>query len=171
MLFFNRAYVEVPSVVELSTISDEPSTNGQKRQSWARRYLRGWRFTAMNGAILSFIIFLFNVIATVIACNVKVDDYFGNGKPLLVGDCEKVRKMNIETHFAINLMSTILLSVSNYGMQCLSAPTRTEVDSAHSKSYWLDIGVLSVRNISRISRKRAILWAMLSISSLPLHLL
>jgi hypothetical protein len=71
----------------------------------------------------------------------------------------------------INALSTILLSASNYTMQCLSAPTRSEVDDAHSTGKWLDIGVPSVRNLGRIARKRVILWWLLGASSLPLHLL
>lgn len=56
-------------------------------------------------------------------------------------------------------------------MQCLSAPTRSEVDKAHSQGIWLDIGVPSVRNLRRLSTPRIVLWWLLAISSIPLHLL
>ncbi len=65
----------------------------------------------------------------------------------------------------------MLLGASNYTMQCLSAPTRSEVDKAHSQGIWLDIGVPGVRNLRRISGVRITLWWLLAISSIPLHLL
>ena len=56
-------------------------------------------------------------------------------------------------------------------MQCLSSPTRSEIDKAHSQGIWLDIGVPSVRNLRRLSKPRVILWWLLATSSIPLHLL
>ncbi|KAL9045807.1 MAG: hypothetical protein Q9214_001214 [Letrouitia sp. 1 TL-2023] len=56
-------------------------------------------------------------------------------------------------------------------MQCLSSPTRGELDKAHRRHIWLDIGVPSVRNIWRISRSKMALWFLLAFSSIPLHLL
>ncbi|KAH0559694.1 hypothetical protein GP486_003791 [Trichoglossum hirsutum] len=56
-------------------------------------------------------------------------------------------------------------------MQALSAPTRAEVDREHSKKVWLDIGVMSVRNLWRIARFRVIMWCCLGLSSVPLHLM
>jgi hypothetical protein len=54
--------------------------------------------------------------------------------------------------------------------QCLVAPTRKDVDRAHRAASWLDIGVPSLRNLFRISRKRSFLWLCLCFSSLPFHL-
>ena len=55
-------------------------------------------------------------------------------------------------------------------MQCLSAPTRKEVDEAHAKGKWLDIGVPSVRNLTNIAKPRVGMWLGLALTSLPLHL-
>ena len=74
-------------------------------------------------------------------------------------------------HLAINILSTLLLGASNYSMQCLSSPTRSDIDKAHSQGIWLDIGVPSVRNLRRLSTTRIVLWWLLAISSIPLHLL
>jgi hypothetical protein len=52
----------------------------------------------------------------------------------------------------------------------MSAPTRREVDDAHAKKQWLDIGVQSIRNLRKISWKRALMYWLLALSSLPLHL-
>lgn len=71
----------------------------------------------------------------------------------------------------INILSTILLGASNYCMQRISAPTRKDIDSARAQGKMVDIGVLSIRNLLRIGGKRRILYTVLTLSSLPLHLL
>jgi hypothetical protein len=68
-------------------------------------------------------------------------------------------------------LSTVLLSGSNYCMQCLSAPSREEVNAAHAKGKWLDIGIPSVHNLKSISMKKVGLWWCLGLSSVPLHLM
>lgn len=74
-------------------------------------------------------------------------------------------------HLVINALSTLLLSASNYAMQCLSSLTRKEVEKGHRHYIWLDIDVPSVRNLRRISRGRATFWWLLGIPGIPLHLL
>ncbi|KAH5117022.1 hypothetical protein HBH71_117950 [Parastagonospora nodorum] len=67
-------------------------------------------------------------------------------------------------------MSTMLLSASNYTMQVLSSPTRNDIDKAHAKSEHLDIGVLSMRNLARIPKRRLFLFIIMALSSIPIHL-
>lgn len=71
----------------------------------------------------------------------------------------------------INIFSTILLTSSNYAMQVLCAPTRGELDLAHRGGQWLEIGLMSLNNLRHNDKKRAILWWLLTSSSVPLHLL
>ncbi|KAF2112162.1 hypothetical protein BDV96DRAFT_581263 [Lophiotrema nucula] len=73
-------------------------------------------------------------------------------------------------HVFINIMSTLLLSASNYTMQVLSAPTRTACVKAHRDNRWLDVGIPSFRNLGYITMKKRLLWALLFSSSIPLHL-
>lgn len=56
-------------------------------------------------------------------------------------------------------------------MQVLNAPSRAELDSAHEKGSWLDIGVPSPRNAFRICRFKTIMWLLFFLSSIPIHLL
>ncbi|KAH8589005.1 hypothetical protein B0O99DRAFT_582222, partial [Bisporella sp. PMI_857] len=86
------------------------------------------------------------------------------------GECNSIKKYNTGYHLAINILSTLLLGSSNYIMQCLSAPTRAEIDKAHMKGIWLDIGIPSLKNLKLIGQKRLILWIFLGVSSWPLHL-
>ena len=89
---------------------------------------------------------------------------------LQVGDCNSTSSLGFWLHLIINGLSTLLLGASNYSMQCLSSPTRSEIDRAHRKCIWLDIGTPSVKNLRRISWSRIVLWWALAISSIPLHL-
>ncbi|KXX81510.1 hypothetical protein MMYC01_202482 [Madurella mycetomatis] len=85
--------------------------------------------------------------------------------------CSTAKNINTGIHVVINAISTVLLAGSNYCMQFLSAPTRKQIDKAHQESRWVDIGVPSFRNLlSVISWGNAIIWALLSLSSVPLHL-
>ena len=87
------------------------------------------------------------------------------------GSCNNSKNLSQWLHLAINGLSTLLLAGSNYTMQCLSSPTREEVDRAHAKEKWLDIGVPSVRNLFYITKTRCALWWLLAFSGIPLHLL
>jgi len=104
----------------------------------------------------AFIVFLINLTVTIaaIAKHGLGQDY---RQMLYEGDCDTVRKLNVGVHVIINALSTILLASSNYCMQCLSAPTREEVDRAHASGRWLDIGILSTRNLRAIQKRRALL--------------
>ncbi|KAK0118615.1 hypothetical protein ONS96_011706 [Cadophora gregata f. sp. sojae] len=58
---------------------------------------------------------------------------------------------------------------SNYTMQCLSSPTRSEVDVAHAMGKYMDVGLPSFRNLH--GWKKKILFTLLVVSTLPLHFL
>ena len=66
-----------------------------------------------------------------------------NDYVLMEGDCSAVSKWDTGLHLVINAISVVLLSASNYTMQCLSSPTRSELDIAHAHGQWLDVGVPS----------------------------
>ena len=86
------------------------------------------------------------------------------------GNCHKIEKKDTWVHLGLNIVATVLLASSNYCMQLLSAPSRSEVDKAHAKQQWLDIGIASVRNLRHLRKKKMVLWWILAMSSIPLHL-
>jgi hypothetical protein len=90
---------------------------------------------------------------------------------LYSGSCSRTNNLATWLHLAINVLSTLLLGCSNFTMQCLSSPTRKDIDRAHGDNCWLDIGVQGTRNLRRISRPRLVLWCLIALSSIPLHLL
>ncbi|KIX98119.1 uncharacterized protein Z520_06199 [Fonsecaea multimorphosa CBS 102226] len=134
---------------------------------WPTR-LYGWRTGALTAALLGAISLLINlVVVSWLAAR-------GHGSSLVEiynGHCGKVESLDIWIHLAINTLSTLLLGGSNYCMQCLSAPSREDVDRAHARGEYLDVGVPSVRNLRRIARRKVILWWALGLSSIPLHLM
>ena len=85
--------------------------------------------------------------------------------------CDKAQNVNMYLHLVINILSTLVLGASNYAMQVLSAPTRAEVDAAHAKRRWVNIGILSFGNLWYIRGWRKWLCVALAVSSLPVHLL
>ncbi|PYI03206.1 hypothetical protein BO78DRAFT_410014 [Aspergillus sclerotiicarbonarius CBS 121057] len=87
------------------------------------------------------------------------------------GSCSRAKAWTTGLHLLINVLSTIVLGASSYCMQCLTAPSRTEVDRAHEERVWLHIGVASPRNLAWAGRFRVVLWLLLAATSLPIHLI
>lgn len=167
------AYSSVPSDMEIDATEKPPNiTVNSSPPTWRQRNLQGWRFGVFSGAWLACAVLIANTSIAASAVAKQRGQVNRDAQiTLFEGDCERVRRLNIGAHAIINILSTLLLGASNYSMQCLSAPTRTEVNAAHAKRKWLDIGIPSVRNLGRISGRRALLWVLLASSSLPLHLL
>ena len=138
-------------------------------KSHSRLQLSGWRLGVAIASALAGTVLIINVILTIYACVKSTMD--GGVGTLYHGSCSKTRTMSTWLHLAINVLSTVLLGASNYCMQCSVAPTRKEIDMAHAKGVWLDIGVPSVQNLRHISRKRILTWWLLGLSSVPLHLM
>ncbi|KAJ5553974.1 hypothetical protein N7513_003933 [Penicillium frequentans] len=129
----------------------------------------GWKFTIFLAFIASLIVLFFNVGFVLYSTTHRWQTKHRN-TILYEGDCAKVHRLSIGFHLLINSLSTALLGASNFGMQCLVAPTRRSIDQAHKSGQWLDIGVPSVRNLFRTSYGRSLLWLCLACSSLPFHL-
>jgi hypothetical protein len=135
---------------------------------WSRRF-HGWKTGAITAATLALLSLLINF---------GVAIWLGSHNPdhsslveVYRGDCEKIERIDLWVHLAINALSTLLLGGSNYCMQCLSAPTRADIDKAHAKGKYLDVGVPSIRNIASVPAYKVVLWAILGLSSVPLHLM
>lgn len=128
-----------------------------------------WRRSALAFAAAAFLAFILNLSFILWAtANTTVRDGIGT---ISDRSCASTKAWNTGIHVVINIISTTLLSGSNYCMQRLMAPTRSDIDKAHAKKKWLDVGVPSFRNLRRMTLGRKLLWLLLSISSFPLHLL
>ncbi|KAL2064650.1 hypothetical protein VTL71DRAFT_3788 [Oculimacula yallundae] len=127
----------------------------------------GWRGGVFLGATSAGTVFLINLIFTIWA-GAKTKSGIRVGT-LYEGECSTVHKADSWVHIAINVMGTLLLGASNYAMQCLSSPTRNEIDAAHAMGKFMDVGLPSFRNLH--GWKKKILFTMLVLSTLPLHFL
>ncbi|KAJ4310319.1 hypothetical protein N0V84_011036 [Fusarium piperis] len=148
----------------------------KKGSKWSQ-ISSGWRLSLVYGAGASTVVLLINLGVTIWSSTLEKgnesegDRQSDNRRILFEGSCEDSRKLNVVLHIFINIFSSVLLAASSYGMQCLTAPNRAEVDKSHAVQRWMDIGILSVRNLRAVSWKRSILWFLLTMSSIPLHLL
>jgi hypothetical protein len=161
----------IPTASKASSSLLERPPNPESRNRL--KNLPKWRRTIVLWAILATVIFIVNLVFTVWAyLRLKTEDLLiPYTRNIYEGSCSRSRSINTGLHLLINLLSTLLVAGSNYCMQCLVAPTRNEVTGAHLRRNWLDIGILSLRNLKRISKIRAGMWFMLGLSSLSLHLL
>lgn len=157
----SRSYLE-------DDTKDDPTKPFLERQSSFTRF-SGWRGGVLISIVACAFVLLLNVILAIVSGTAwKLED---NIATAFTGNCKTAANWTTALHLLINLLSSLLLGASNYCMQRLVAPTRKEVDDAHAKNQWLDIGVPSIRNLPRIDKKRALLWLLLGLSSVPLHLL
>ena len=172
-------YVEDDSILSLSshTINaDLPRLHKLYRELQAFyslqnrkfRSLANYRFVICCAALTSLVVFLINLIFIIWATTTfPVNDGVGT---MQRGSCAETKRLNFWIHFAINVLSTALLGASNYTMQCLSSPTRRDIEVAHMQRRWLDIGIPSLRNVRQLSKRIVFFWLSLALSSVPLHL-
>lgn len=128
----------------------------------------GWPVGVSFAAALATVTLLVNFLALIlISTRYKFDEGIA---VISEGDCNKVSTLDTWVHVGINILSSLLLGGSNYCMQILIAPTRGEIDEAHRQGKWLDIGIPSIRNLKSVKARKAYMWWLLGLSSLPLHL-
>ncbi|PUU77981.1 hypothetical protein B9Z19DRAFT_1127461 [Tuber borchii] len=138
---------------------------------WKPVWYTGWHTGVLACATSVVVVLFINVGLTIYAATNPEHKMEGGIGTLYEGSCDKSRTIGLWLHLGINVLSTLLLSGSNYTQQCLAAPTRSEIDAAHAKRQWMDIGVPSIRNLFRIKLERTLLWIAIGFTSIPLHLL
>lgn len=142
---------------------------GRDRKKARRVAFDGWRVGVTICASTAATVLIANIGLTI---GVSATNGLSNGLATIQdGSCQKTKDLSLWLHLAIDVLSTTLLAARNYCMQCLSSPTREEVDRVHTRHIWPDIGVPSVRNLRSIARNRMVLWWLLAFSGIPLHLL
>ena len=160
----------VPDAVGSPEPREEDQPKFTKKKAFPPKFWGGWRTGVALGTVGALTVLAINVSLLIW---IKAKYHVPNNGSAIVyeGSCSKKTTISVWCHLAINVCSTILLSASNNAMQVLSAPTRADVDKAHNRGLWMDIGILSIKNLRMVGWKRVTLWAILGSSSLPLHLL
>lgn len=132
-------------------------------------HFRGWRKSVILAATVTGLVLLINVVLAILGA---VKSNPGDGVSVIYhGDCGTVKWRNTASHVVINFLGTALLAASSFTMQCLTSPTRSEVDAAHGKRKSLEIGLLSFTNLFHVQSWKRRVWLLLCLSSIPLHLL
>ncbi|KAF2649839.1 hypothetical protein K491DRAFT_167900 [Lophiostoma macrostomum CBS 122681] len=126
----------------------------------------GWRGGIAGFTILASIVLILNISALIWTAT-HLDD--GNYATLTVGSYKSISNLSGRIHFGMNILSMALLAGSNYCMQCLSSPTRAEVDAAHARGSYVNIGALSWRNVLTSRKRRICLLSLLTLSSIVMH--
>ena len=170
-----RLYLPAKSAAPLFKM-DEIALNENARhkskRTWPVKCFSKW--SLRSGIQIAFwgclAVFSANLVILITAATLN-EGFQGGVGVLSNGNSMDMSSLTTTLHILINVLSTGLLTASNYCMQMLCAPTREDVDRAHMRGQYMDIGVLSLRNLRRIPRRRAVLWVLLALSSLPLHLL
>ncbi len=125
------------------------------RGSGWRKLVDGWRGGILLNVLLGFIILVAGFVCLIYAAG-KVS-LSASGSVIFSGSCATAESIGMGLHALINVFVVVLLAGGNYVFQVLCSPTRREVDVAHAKKKWLDIGIPSLRNLARTSRSRAVL--------------
>lgn len=133
------------------------------------KWYKGWRFGVRAATGVALMVFSVNLSLTVWAWSTFPVD--GGIAKVSFDTCSSTEKLSLTLHIAINALSSAILGASTYCMQCVYAPTRHELDNAHGRGDWMEVGTTGLRNVSRIPRKRGLIWVLLALSSLPFHLL
>ncbi|KAJ5164845.1 uncharacterized protein N7500_006675 [Penicillium coprophilum] len=146
---------------------DGNSTTSPVQNTW----IVGVRYCAAAGACILVINLIFIIVAAGMSTRYSTNSAWGDSAVIYDGDCGIVKRWSVGLHLIINVLSTLILAASNYCMQTLVAPTREEVDVAHARGQWLDIGGASIRNLLAIGGDRLGLWIILMLTASPFHLM
>ncbi|KAI0378510.1 hypothetical protein F5Y04DRAFT_272481 [Hypomontagnella monticulosa] len=163
------ATFRVETFAEKKTLSGWfPRINDTEENSWRVRLSKRDKALLIQIGVLT-IVFITNVSLTIYA-NVRYPAKKGVGL-IYQGDCDTVQKLDQWVHLLINVLSTVILSASNFCIQLQAAPTRADIDKAHSNQTWLDVGVPSLRNFRYIGPWRQLCWVFLGFCALTFHLM
>lgn len=144
-------------------------SGGHHFRRFANTFIYGWRAGLFRSLFLCLVAFIVNV--AIYAWLYSAFKTKAGTATCMTGKCGHIRGANTAIHAALNVVSTCVLGASTYALQGLTAPTRKEVDKAHAKGKWLEIGTASLRNLLYVRKLNILFWALLAITSLPFHLL
>lgn len=131
--------------------------------------LAGWKAGVATNALVSFGILVLGAVALTLA--VSRSSLPGGEAPIYTGSCARARQIHLGLRALVGVLAVALLAAANYAFQVLSSPTRLEVEMAHGKGRWLDVGVPSVRNLRRVSRGRVLMVVGVLLASFSIQVL
>jgi hypothetical protein len=143
----------------------EAGQHPKPKQTWFQAHFGGLKRTLRLFLAVAIIVLIVNVSWLLYA-----KTHYGSTDPsfgvIQRGDCEVAKSTNTWLHLLINVLSTLLLTGSNAFMSTYCCPSRKEVDKAHARRKWLHVGMLSLRNLSKIAKRKSLVVLLV-----PFHLL
>ncbi|KAH6877091.1 hypothetical protein B0T10DRAFT_552213 [Thelonectria olida] len=133
-----------------------------------RPFRTSWKRIAFFNAICIGVLLIFLSVVLIITYNRT--GHLDAAVNLYRGPCSQSKTINLLLHLLLNILGTLILASSNFFMQILNAPTRADLDCAHARSSWVNVGVPSLRNLVHLGPLRFLCWLILACSSVPLHL-
>ncbi|KAJ5175211.1 uncharacterized protein N7482_001088 [Penicillium canariense] len=149
----------IPEIDEKHVRSKTRKTAASKRSKMLR-----------NQFITTAVICLANIAVLILFWVFFPPDSNGIGT-LRMGQCSEITGINSAAHVILNVLSSLYLGAGSYCMQILVAPSRQEIDTAHTRGVSLDIGIQSLRNLRWINRRRIFQWVGIGLLSICMHLL
>lgn len=131
--------------------------DGGCRPGFMRSLMSGWRGGVALNLLLAFLILVVSIICLVLS-SMNAGSLAG-GSTIMNDKTPRVKGLNSGLHIIFNVFGIVLIAGANYVFQILTSPTREEVDNAHEKLQWMDIGIPSFRNLTAIRFGRALLAA------------
>ncbi|KAI6374636.1 hypothetical protein MCOR25_003101 [Pyricularia grisea] len=128
------------------------------RESWGS-LAGGWRAGVSVNLLIAFIIFAGSLSCFLVALagSSSAKELLTNEANIFNGSCGEASSVSYGLHALVNVLGLVGIAGANYVFQVLTSPTRAEVDAAHAKKQWLDIGIPSVRNLGRIAPMRSVM--------------
>ena len=107
----------------------------------------GWRFPLLLGLSAAVLALVCNIVLAAVG-------YRNHDSELFRGDCNIAGSIDTWSHLIINVLAALSLNASNTAMQCISAPSREDIDHFHArKNRAADIGITSLRNWTIMSKE------------------
>ncbi|KAI0101532.1 hypothetical protein GGR51DRAFT_331731 [Nemania sp. FL0031] len=132
-------------------------------------FTKGWRRTGTVNVVLAYscaVILLILLLISVSQPNTSL-----SGSTIVFhGDCNFSTALNLFLHLLVNIVSGGVLASSNFFMQVLNSPSRSEINEAHRWLRSIDIGVPSIKNLQHVSYFKLTSWGIFLVSSIPIHL-
>jgi hypothetical protein len=160
---FSSQYQYVHQEISISDPASIPALTLRDRF----RAQKGWRLSVLLGLLIAVFVLITNI--AILGWTYSSLEIKDGSAIAWAGTSNDLKNVSTWTHLAVNILSSLLLAASNNAMQCLVAPTRTEVEKAHASGKWMQIGIPGMHNLSKIGASRVIIWALLLLSSLPVH--
>ena len=129
-----------------------------------------WKTSAKVGLCLTIPTLLVSACVLIWGHSRELDPFTGDNV-VFEGDCDSSASINTWSSGVINVTSALLLACSHSVVQILLAPTPANIESAHSRGKWLDIGIPSLTNWGSMGLWQTVVCISLITTSLPLSVL